>query len=301
MTAEVSDLSGPENRFERRYGDLLEVYTSIETPGGERLLFETYQRSSTIEASGADLLATFAPVLLVALVAFAAIEIPLAWVLARRVRGAQLDRERFLQRAVDASDRERRRIAGDLHDGPVQDLAGLAMRLSAAAKGTGDPGAREALTDAARGTRASIRTLRSAVVGVYPPNLQQAGLGPALSDLTARLQQEGLDVSLEVDATTFDAEVDELLYRACQEALRNVVAHARARRVEVEVRPQGNLAVLTVTDDGRGMEPADVRRARAEDHMGLQILEELVRDAGGNVTVSPNDGGGTVMRVEVPV
>lgn len=301
VTAEVSDLSGPENRFERGFGDLLEVYTSIETPSGQRLLFETYQRSSSIEAGGADLLRTFAPVLLVALVAFAAIEIPLAWALARRVRGAQLDRERFLQRAVDASDRERRRIAGDLHDGPVQDLAGLAMRLSAAGQASTDDIARDTLAEAARSARASIRTLRSAVVGVYPPNLQQAGLEPALSDLTARLQQEGLEVSLDVSGSTFGTETDELLYRSCQEALRNVEAHARARRVEVTVRKADGMAVLTVADDGRGIEAEEARRARDEGHVGLQILQELVRDAGGWLAVTGGETGGTVLRVEVPV
>jgi hypothetical protein len=200
ISADVSDLQAPENRFERGRGDLLEVYTRVTThPGGTPLLFETYQRFSSIANSESELLATFAPVLAVALVAFAAIEIPLAWVLARRVRRAQVDRERFLQRAVDASDRERRRIAGDLHDGPVQDLVGLSMRLSAAAESTGDGAARDALADAAGAARASVRTLRSAIVGVYPPNLQRAGLELALSDLTARLQQEGLAVRLEIE------------------------------------------------------------------------------------------------------
>jgi len=301
VTAELSDLSSPENRFERGQGELLEVYTSIQTPSGTPLLFETYQRFSSIASSESDLLRTFAPVLVVALIAFAALLIPLAWGLARRMERAQLDRERFLQRAVDASDRERRRIAADLHDGPVQDLAGLAMQLSAAVESTRDPAAREALTDAADSTRASIRTLRSAVVGVYPPNLQQAGLGPALSDLTARLQQEGLEVSLQVDAPEgFDPDVDALLYRASQEALRNVEEHARATRVEVSVRRDGSRAVLEVADDGRGISPQEASSARTEGHVGLPILEELVRDAGGSLTLAARDGGGTVVRVEVP-
>jgi len=301
VTAEISDLQAPENRFERGHGDLLEVYTAMETPKGTRLLFETYQRFSSIASSQSKLLETFAPVLVVALVAFAAVEIPLAWVLARRVQRAQVDRERFLQRAVDASARERRRIAGDLHDGPVQDLAGLSMRLSAAAEGTQDASAREVLGEAAAAARASIRTLRSAIVGVYPPNLQQAGLGPALSDLTARLQHEGLAVTLEVDPPDgFGPDVDEVLYRACQEALRNVEAHAQASRVEVTVRRDGARAVLEVADDGRGIEAEDPVRARDEDHVGLQILEELVRDAGGALTLLPRDGGGTLVHVEVP-
>jgi two-component system NarL family sensor kinase len=302
VTAEISDLSRPENRFERGMGELLEVYTAIETPGGTPLLFETYQRSSSIANSESTLLRTFAPVLLVALVAFAAIEIPLAWVLARRVQGAQLDRERFLQRAVDASDRERRRIAGDLHDGPVQDLVGLAMRLSAATEATEDEEARRALGAGAGAARASIRTLRSAIVGVYPPNLRQAGLGPALSDLIARLQQEGLVVTLDVDEEAgFGPEVDELLYRSCQEALRNVERHAGASRVDVRVRERSGRAVLEVADDGRGPEPPrPADRTEGDGHMGLQILRDLLQGAGGTLTVEPGRGGGTVLRVEVP-
>ncbi|MGZ8584805.1 MAG: sensor histidine kinase [Actinomycetota bacterium] len=217
------------------------------------------------------------------------------------MRGAQIDRERFLQRAVDASDRERRRIAGDLHDGPVQDLVGLSMLLSAAAEEAGDDDARKALGEAAGSARASIRTLRSAIVGVYPPNLRQAGLGPALSDLTARLQQEGLEIGLDVrPAAGFDPETDDLLYRACQEALRNVERHARASSVVVSVRREGELAVLEVADDGRGLDPATPARGDGEEHLGLQILREILDGAGGRLALGPREGGGTVVRVEVP-
>lgn len=301
VTADLSDLSRPENRFERSFGELYEVYTPIQTPDGTPLLFETYQRASVVAASGSELLATFAPVLVVGLLAFAVLLWPLAWGLARRVRRAQADRERFLQRAVEASDRERRRIAGDLHDGPVQELAGLAMQLSATSERTADPQAKEALKDSAAAVRTGIRTLRSAVVGVYPPNLRQSSLAPALGDLVARPAREGLEVTLDVEpAASFGAEADELLYRACQEALRNVEVHAAARRVTVRVRREGGRGVLEVADDGRGVAAGAEDRARDDGHVGLQILRELVRDAGGTLELAPGAGGGTVMRVEVP-
>jgi signal transduction histidine kinase len=203
--------------------------------------------------------------------------------------------------AIEASDRERRRIAGDLHDGPVQDLVGLSMRLSAAAEETDAADARGALAEAAAAARASIRTMRSAIVGVYPPNLRQAGLGPAVSDLTARLQQEGVEIVLDVrPAGGFDPETDELLYRSCQEALRNVERHARAGRVEVSVRREDGRAVLEVADDGRGLAPEEPATEDGEAHLGLQILRELVGDAGGTLTLEPRAGGGTVLRVELP-
>lgn len=301
VSAELSDLEKPENRFDRSFGQLLEVYTPIRTPNGTPLLFETYQRLSSVANSEGEIIARFAPVLLVALLAFGALEIPLAWVLARRVQSAQRDRERYLQRALDASALERRRIARDLHDGPVQELTGLAMGLAASAERAGEGPSRLALRDAAAAARSSIRTLRSATVGIYPPNLRQAGLVPALSDLTARLQHEGLEVAIDVKpGTGFGAEVDEVLYRACQEALRNVEAHAAATRVELRVRHHADRAVLEVVDDGRGIAEPDLRGAQAKGHMGLQMMRELARDAGGTLTIAPRDGGGTLVRIEVP-
>jgi signal transduction histidine kinase len=301
VAAEVSDLSAPENRYEQRFGTLLEVYTPIHTPNGTRLLFETYQRYASIDDQRQLLFRDFAPVLVVALVAFAVLLIPLGWILARRLQRAGREREQLMQRSLEVSDHERRRIAGDLHDGPVQDLAGLSMRVSAAAEGTVDPQQQEVLRETASAVRGSVRTLRSAIVGVYPPNLQTAGLGPALTDLTSRLPREGLEVSLDVaDPGGYGPAVDGLLYRACQEALRNVEKHAQATHVAVHVRREGSLVTIEVTDDGRGIGPAG-RDAAPEGHLGLRIVDALVRDAGGTLSVLPGSAGGTVVRVEVPI
>jgi len=296
-SAEISDLTAPENTYEEGSGPLLEVYTPIETPGGDKLLFETYQRYSSIDEQRQQLLRSFLPVLVIALIALALLLIPLGWILARRLQRSAREREEALQRSLDVSDRERRRIAGDLHDGPVQELAGLSMRLSASAEGTADPAQQQVLRESATAVRGSVRTLRSAIVGVYPPNLEASGLGPALEDLTSRLRHEGLSVSLDVsDPAGFGSVVDQLLYRVCQEALRNVEKHAGASHVVVSVGRDDGSAVLTVTDDGRGI-PAE---AAGEGHMGLQIVDDLVRDAGGTLAVAPGPSGGTVVRVEVP-
>jgi signal transduction histidine kinase len=302
VVAEVSDVSAPENRFERRFGELLEVYTRIETPEGTPLLFETYQLASSIAERRRELASTFVPVLVATLAALALLMVPIAWILANRVQAAQRERERLLQRAIESSDRERRRIAGDLHDGPVQELAGLSMRLSASAEQVGDAGAATTLRDSASAVRGSIRTLRSAVVGVYPPNLQQVGLAASLSDLVARLGAEGVDAEVEIDAdAAFGPEVDALLYRACQEAVRNVQEHAGARSVRVTVRRAGDDAVLEVVDDGRGLDPGRMAQARQEGHVGLEILGDLVADGGGRLSVEPGPERGTVVRVEVPI
>jgi signal transduction histidine kinase len=94
--------------------------------------------------------------------------------------------------------------------------------------------------------------------------------------------------------------VDALLYRACQEAVRNVEEHARAEAVGVTVRQMGASAVLEVVDDGRGIDADSRERASREGHVGLSILDDLVADAGGRLTVGAAEPGGTVVRVEVP-
>ena len=298
VAAEVSDLTRPENRFERKYGELLEVYTQIHTPDGTPLLFETYQLSSSIAGRRRELAATFAPVLVITLLALALLEIPLAWAFARRVRATQRERERLMQRAIESSDRERRRIAGDLHDGPVQELAGLSMQLVAAAERAKDPADGEVLRSSASAVRGSVRTLRAAVVGVYPPNLQQSGLAAALSDLAAHLRSEGVETELDTGGVSFGPEAEALIYRAAQEALRNVAEHADAQHVRITLRRVGDRAVLEVIDDGNGIAPGDLERARAGDHMGIAILGDLIGDGGGVLTVRPGDRGGTVVRVE---
>jgi len=296
------DPSLAENRDVEGGGSLLASFVPVQTPDGTTLVLETYERFSSVADSRQQLLSAFAPVLLVALIAMALLLVPLAWVLARRVQRASQQREAALRHAMYVSEQERRRIAGDIHDGPVQELAGLSLGLSAKAKLIRGVSERAALEEAAAAVRGSIRTLRSAIVGVYPPNLQTAGLGPALADLTARLQSEGLTVEMEVaDPTGYGPQVDELLYRACREGLRNVEEHAGATHVAVRVHRDGGRAVLEVQDDGSGIPDPKIGRDRYGGHVGVQILREIVRDGGGTLSVQPSPERGTILRAEVPI
>jgi two-component system NarL family sensor kinase len=303
INAGVSDLSLPEHRFERHQGKLLEVYLPIRTPGGHRLLFETYQRFSTVTASGHDLLARLAPALLGALVAFAVLQLPLAWSLARRLQRGHRQREALLQRALDASDLERRRIAGDLHDGVVQDLAAAAFSLTALREDRRDGnGSQAALEKAAGACRGAVRQLRSLLVEIYPPRLREAGLDSALADLVAPLQERGIEATVEIESRLdMPDRVEALFFRVAQEALRNVAKHARAGQVRVRVGHQDGLAALSVRDDGRGfpLEEAMVRQQRG--HLGLRLLRDLATDAGGRLEIDSHEGQGTTVRVEAPL
>ena len=299
--ASLTDVSGPENRYERGQGDLYEVYLPIRAPDGTPLLFETYQRRSAVASTGRRIWMPFAALMLGSLVLLWLVQVPLAWRLDRRLRRSQAEREALLVRAVEASDDERRRIAADLHDGPVQDLAGISYSLSAAAETEGSAAARETLRQAAAGTRDSMRRLRSLLVEIHPPNLRASGLEAALADLLAPLRARGAETSLTVDpALGLDEGAERIVYRAAAEALRNVERHADANRVTVVVEERDDGVRLVVTDDGVGFGTGDRERRREEGHVGLSLLEELAERAGGRLAVRSAPGDGTTFELELP-
>jgi signal transduction histidine kinase len=302
--AELSDLGSPENRFERGEGSLYEVYLPIRAPDGTPLLFETYQRSAAVTSTGRRIWLPFAALLLGSLVLLWLVQVPLAWRLARRLRRSQIDRETFLVRAVEASNDERRRIAADLHDGVVQDLAGIYYSLSAAADSSNPdlpPEIRATLREAATGTRDSMRRIRSLLVEIHPPNLQAAGLEAALGDLLSPLPSRGIDVALDVsDGLPLDDETELLFYRAAGEAIRNVERHAGATHLSVYVGQRNGRVRLEVVDDGVGFTPARREQSRAEGHVGLSLLEELAARMNGTLEVRSTPGEGTSFVLEVP-
>ncbi|HEX9992057.1 MAG TPA: sensor histidine kinase [Acidimicrobiales bacterium] len=300
--AEISDLSEPENRYEEPATKLLEVYLPVHTPDGTPLLFEAYFRYNGVAEAGRRAWLRFAPITLGALVLLTLLQVPSAVSLARRLRRTQQQREDLLRSAIEATDAERRRIATDLHDGVVQDLAGVTFSLAAAAKEaeqTGNDGRQ--VREASDRVRDSVRSLRSLLVEIYPPNLYEEGLEAALGDLTAKLEQRGIETSLVVQAPVDKLGLDatRLIYRAAQEALRNVVAHARASRVDVSVTSADGTAVLEVSDDGQGLDTG--RIPVKEGHFGLRALAGLAATMGASLSIDSTPGKGTTLCLEVPI
>ena len=293
--AELSNLSKDENADQSDFNQLLEVYVAIEDPEGTRLLFETYQSTAGIDASTERILRAFAPVVLGGLLLFGAIQALLNWRLARRLQGSQDERERLLAQSLAASDHERRTIAADLHDGVVQDLVGVTYSLDALAAEDA-PHSRE-LSAASMSTRRSVRSLRSLLVEIYPPNLSQVGLAGAVADLVAAAPTD-VDIDTRIDsAIDLSARTQEAVYRAIREALSNIRRHARASHAVVQLENgDPGTVVLTVTDDGDGFDPAAVEAG----HVGLRLLADLAHSLGGTLTLTSSPGAGTTVRMMVP-
>jgi signal transduction histidine kinase len=301
--SEVSDLSRPENRFEIPYRKLLEVYVGVSGTNGEPLLFEAYFQYQAVTEAGQAAWKRFAPPSLGALLVLELVQIPFAWSLARRVQRQQRDRERLLQHAVEASDAERRRIAGELHDGVVQELTGLNYALDAMRLGDPTDGQRaELIADSATRLRGSIGSLRSLLVDIYPPNLAEEGLASALAELAAGLERAGIDVQLETDgAEDLPPAVAALLFRAAQEIIRNVASHSGAHEVLIRAGRSDGRATLVIDDDGRGFDETRLDERHSSGHLGLRSIGDLVVQSSGMLTVRAAPGQGTRVEIEVPV
>lgn len=297
VDAEVSDLSGPENASQRGFGELVEVYLPVTDGQGRRFLFEVYTLQSAIDQQAQHIMSAVVPLLIGAMVVLTGILILLAWRMARRVRRESDRRADLLHRALDASEIERRRIAADLHDGVVQDLAGVTYSLAAMADQNRQPELEQGLTRNAATTRNAVRSLRTLLVDIYPASLAEAGLTAALMDLLSSLPP-GTRTSLSTpEDLTLPEEQQAALYRAAREALQNVAKHSNATSVEVTLvnrSPTG--AVLTVADDGGGFDPGKVPAG----HLGLTLLRDLATGVGGGCTIDSQPGKGTVVVFEVP-
>ena len=302
VKAELSDLRLPENEFESDQGRLMEVYLPLRLADGTRVLVETYQAASRIDKSSDRIWRAYVPVFLVTLAALAIAQLPLGYWLARRIRSEQQRREVLARRADQASADERRRIASELHDGPLQDLAGIAFELGATAERIPeDNEVRRTLRRGASVSRESMRALRTLLVDLYPQDRRDEGIDAALDALAQPLRSRGLAVQIDTRVERpLDHDTEEIVYRATQEALRNVVRHAAATAVEISLSANGDGTRLTISDDGRGMSAADLAEQRAAGHMGLALLADRVQSLGGQVAIASEPGRGTRVSIEIP-
>ncbi len=301
---DVSNLDRPENALDRQEGELIEAYAPIRTPSGTPVLFELYERLDSVQSSAQRLLRALALPILAAVALIVAAQAPLVWSLTKRLQRGYEERESLLASAIEASNRERRRIASYLHDGAVQDVAGAAFRLAPLAdRSTARGDAEEAaeLHAVIGGLRGNVRDLRALLVDLHPPNLAAEGIEAAISDLVGPLEARGVAVSVSVDgAERLGRSAQTIVYRVAQEAVRNVIAYAFARSVRIELSANGAMARLLVVDDGRGFTPEGRATAGEGGHLGLSLLEGLARDAGGSLRITSAVGRGTSLELEVP-
>jgi signal transduction histidine kinase len=297
VIAELSEMDRPEDAGERNEGPLLEVFAGATDAEGVPLVFEAHMSPERLDEDQTALFTELLPLALGALLVFQLTMLPLAMSLARRVERAQAERAELLRRALMSSDLERRRIAQLLHDGVIQDLAGLSYALPTVSGKL--PADRSA--DAARRTadqmsfilRRVVASLRSLLTDIYPPDLEGDGLTAALNELAQSAAESDVEVELDLSpGLGVPTETGRLVYRVVREGLRNVVRHANAAAVKVTVHQHGDDVTVRVTDNGQGLHE---RNGGERGHLGVKLLADTVSDLGGQLDLRPGETGGAVL------
>jgi signal transduction histidine kinase/ligand-binding sensor domain-containing protein len=205
------------------------------------------------------------------------------------------------ERLVTAQEEERSRIAGELHDGVLQQLTVLSLLLGTAKRlGLSEPDLKQQITEVQKKLIEFGTDIRQLSHGLHPPVLQESGLPGALTAYCEEFNKaHDILVSCDVDASIRELSVAAALclYRIAQEALGNVAKHSRAREVEVRLTRINGRVCLYVKDDGAGFVPD---RAGESGGLGLINMRERVRPLSGTLELESEPGRGTTVRAEVP-
>jgi len=228
--------------------------------------------------------------------------------------GTQLTRERTIEhlrrreqnlaalshrreRMIEA---ERQHISRELHDSLGQVLTAAGLELGLLRRLIDDPQLQVQLDRLGAAQGEAVALVRALCSDLRPPQLDEMGLGSALRWEAERCAGwSGVEIDVRIDGAepAMSAHLRDDLYRIAQEALTNVMRHARAERAWVHAAYAPDMIQLTVSDDGAGMAPVSAERP----HLGILGMRERATAHGGLLSVAPRAGGGTSILVSIPL
>lgn len=214
--------------------------------------------------------------------------------------------ENFVEQVIQAQELERRRLAGDIHDGISQRLVTLSYWLDAATRAVADEGgapstvAADQLAKARELVDLTLQEARAAIGGLRPPVLDDLGLAGGLASLARSIPQPAIDVDLAQDRLPDHIEL--ALYRIAQECLQNVVKHAHAGRAKLTYSVRDDSAHLEIVDDGVGFDTFE--HPLGSDEMGgygLLSMAERAEIVGGRLHIRSRPDAGTTVTATIPL
>jgi signal transduction histidine kinase len=217
-------------------------------------------------------------------------------------RRRAIDAKRELDgRIAEIEEEQRRRLAADLHDGPVQVLSALALRIGTLRRRLGAVliDAAEELEVDEETVRRTVAELRRVMFDLDVPDLMERGLGPALRS-SALNKLDDAEVTLhDPGGLVIDRTVATVLFRCGQEALQNIAKHANATHVAIYVEQDDEATSLRIVDDGVGVDPTTIGVLRPG-HIGLRSVMDRARQLGGTASISSAPGVGTTVELSIP-
>ncbi|MBI5943291.1 MAG: sensor histidine kinase [Chloroflexi bacterium] len=211
------------------------------------------------------------------------------------------------ERAIHAQEEERVRIARSLHDDTAQTISMLIINLERIEKKIpqDDPDLSRRVSESYKVATLLLENLRKVIWDLRPSILDDLGLIPAIRWYAqTNLDEKGIQVEMKVGigAMRLPPHLETMLFRILQEAVSNIVRHAKASNVIISLRPEGNHVILEVRDNGRGF---DVERTTGDavtrKQLGLLGMQERASLVNGLVKVESTPGVGTTLRVYIPL
>lgn len=239
--------------------------------------------------------------------------------LVEEVQASREELVRAHQQLLVERERERRRVARDLHDGAIQQLAGINYQLQLAAKRLSMDNGAQSAAEVRQAVSRELEQVRQEVVALLPPlrqliwelrpsGLEHVGLGAALKDYVESVQNTAgpgapqIETDFELAYSSLPEPITISLFRVAQEALRNALRHAQAENIWLTLRQDGDWVELRVGDDGRGFEiPGRMSELTRENHFGLVGISEQMSLVGGTYRITSSKGQGTEVIATVPV
>jgi signal transduction histidine kinase/sugar lactone lactonase YvrE len=195
--------------------------------------------------------------------------------------------------------KERNRLAREIHDGLAQGLAAIGLQLSAIQNDDSDAHRQRQVLKARQLVEANLREARRSVWDLHPQHLDRNDIVSGLGRMTADLgEQANVRIAVRASGTArpLTEEIEKNLFRIAQEAVANAIRHAAAEQVTIELCFNRHDVQMTVTDDGRGFDPA-----AASDGFGLTSMRERAAQIGATLRLDSRPSAGTSVRVTVPL
>jgi signal transduction histidine kinase len=197
---------------------------------------------------------------------------------------------------MQAESEVRRRVAESIHDGPVQELIGLDMILSAARTESHDGKAGKLIDEARDLVSRNVRALRDEIVELGPYAFEEISFGTAIENCLPVWQRRyGFQVRLAIERVELTPEIAGDLFRIAQEAVVNAGRHAEATRVEISLRTVGNQVELRVADDGHGFNNGSAFAQPKPGHLGLASIRERAELMDGRLEIESSERGTRVL------
>lgn len=223
-------------------------------------------------------------------------------------RELELSHERLRalsRRLFEVQEEERRRLARDLHDDVGQALTALKIQLESLARTGGEVAVRARVDECVDTVQHTLERVRQLSLSLRPSQLDDLGLAAALrSHLDRQARVAGLQAHFETEDAlqALAPEIETACFRVAQEAINNVLRHARARNLWLRLSTAGGRLAISVRDDGRGFELDAVRKRAADGaSLGLVGMEERMALAGGSFELHSAPGQGTVLLATFPL